>query len=128
MPYWTTMGEILKAVVVGVVIVLVGSMARNLLWVANLNALTAVPWAVPAMAVFLYFFWRYLNGSGPPPETSQYRRMSLRANRLPASLWAVSLIAVGLGIVALVLALRVANRMVALPEQPLPDLSAIPQA
>ena len=37
------------------------------------------------------------------------------------------MIAGGLGLVALVLALRVANRMVVLPEQPLPDLSAIPQ-
>jgi membrane protease YdiL (CAAX protease family) len=121
------MGEILQAVVVGVVIVLVGSMARNLLWTANLHVFTAVPWAVLAIAIFLYFFWRYLNGAGPPPETSQHRRMSLRANRLPLNVWVASLIAGGLGLVALVLALRVANRMVVLPEQPLPDLSAIPQ-
>jgi membrane protease YdiL (CAAX protease family) len=121
-------GEILRAVVIGAVIVLVGSMARNLLWMANLHVFTAVPWAVAVMAVFLFFFWRYLNGAGPPPETSQYRRTSLRANRLPLNVWVASLIAGGLGLVALVLALRVANRMVLLPEQPLPDLPAIPAA
>ena len=121
------MGGILQAIVVGVVIVLVGSMARNLLWTANLHVFTAVPWAILAIATFLYFFWRYLNGAGPPPETSQYRRSSLRANRLRLNVWVASLIAGGLGLVALVLALRVANRMVVLPEQPLPDLSAIPQ-
>ena len=37
------MGGILQAIVVGVVIVLVGSMARNLLWTANLHVFTAVP-------------------------------------------------------------------------------------
>ncbi len=122
------MSEIVRAVLIGVAIVLVGSMARNALWFANLHVLSIVPWAVPVMAVFLWFFWRYLNGAGPPEETSQQRRTSLRANRLPLKLWAVSLIAGALGLVALVLALRVANRMVMLPEQTVPDLSGIPQA
>jgi membrane protease YdiL (CAAX protease family) len=41
--------------------------------------------------------------------------------------WAWSLLAGGLGIVALVLGLRLANRLVVLPAQQLPDLGAVPQ-
>jgi membrane protease YdiL (CAAX protease family) len=42
--------------------------------------------------------------------------------------WAWALLAGGLGIVALVLALRVANRMVVLPQQQLPNLAQVPKA
>ena len=38
-----------------------------------------MPWAVPLTAVYLWFFWRYLNGSGPPGSTAEERRTSLRA-------------------------------------------------
>jgi membrane protease YdiL (CAAX protease family) len=41
--------------------------------------------------------------------------------------WAWALLAGGLGIVALVLALRVANRLVVLPQQRLPDLGQVPE-
>jgi len=41
--------------------------------------------------------------------------------------WRYALLAGGLGIVALVLALRVANRLVVLPLQRLPDLAQVPK-
>ena len=76
--------------------------------------------------VYLWLFWRYLNGEGPPPSTAVERRASLRANRLSACVWVWALLAGGLGIVTLVLALRVANRLVVLPHQSLQDLSQVP--
>jgi membrane protease YdiL (CAAX protease family) len=81
---------------------------------------------VPLIAVYIWCFWRYLNGAGKPQSTAEERRASLRANAVPASVWAWALLAGGLGIVALVLALRVANRLVMLPEQEIPDLSKVP--
>ena len=51
----------------------------------------------------------------------------LRANRVSGHVWAWALLAGGLGIVALVVALRLANRLVVLPEQKLPDLSQVPK-
>ena len=107
-------------------VMLVGTIPRNILFAANLRYFASVPWAVPVMAVYLWFFWRYLRGDGPPDSTRDIRRRSLRANQLSGSMWTWSLLAGGLGIVALVLALRVANRMVVLPQQQLPDLSTIP--
>ena len=120
------MGSAIQAVLIGMLIVLAGTIPRNLLFAANLRFYPALPWAVPLTALYLWFFWRYLKGSGPPDITSAQRRSSLRANGLSAKLWAWSLLAGGLGIVVLVLALRIVNRLVALPEQKLPDLSGIP--
>ena len=93
------MGVVVQAVLIGMAIVIAGTIPRNLLFAANLRYFTVVPWAVPLEA----------------------RRANLRANRLPGVVWFWSLIAGGLGIVALVLALRVVNRLVVLPRQGLPD-------
>ena len=109
------------------VIVLVGTIPRNLLFAANLQYYPAVPWAIPVTAIYLWFFWQYLQGAGPPADTADQRRKSLRANRVSGRLWVWSLLAGGLAIVALVFALRLANRLVALPEQTLPDLTQVPQ-
>jgi membrane protease YdiL (CAAX protease family) len=118
-------GVVAPAVLVGLLVLLVGTIPRNLLFAANLRYFTAVPWAIPVIALYLWPFWRYLQGTGPPPSTAAERRASLRANPLPAVVWAWSLSAGGLGIVALVLGLRVANRMAALPLQPPPDFSRV---
>jgi membrane protease YdiL (CAAX protease family) len=87
-----------------------------------------VPWAVPVTAVYLWFFWRYLGGAGPPESSAEERRASLRANAVPAGMWVWSLVAGGLAIVALVFALRVANRLVVMPAQQLPDLGHVPRS
>jgi membrane protease YdiL (CAAX protease family) len=108
-------------------IVIAGTIPRNILFAANLRYYPSVPWAVPLTAVYLWFFWRYLKGAGPPESTAEVRRKSLRAKRVSGRVWAWALLAGGLGIVALVLALRVANRLVVLPQQQLPDLSQVPQ-
>lgn len=120
------MRNAIQAVLIGMLIVLAGAIPRNLLFAANLRFYPQIPWAVALTALYLWFFWRYLNGSALPDTTSAQRRTSLRANRLPVKLWSWSLLAGSLGIVALVFALRVVNRLVALPEQRLPDLSGIP--
>jgi membrane protease YdiL (CAAX protease family) len=120
-------GVIARAVLVGMLVMLAGTLPRNLFFAANLRYLARVPWAVPVTGVYLWFFWRYLDGAGEPRETSEERRAGLRAHALPARVWVWALAAGALGIVALVLALRVANRMVALPQQQLPDLSQVPR-
>ncbi|MEO8452003.1 MAG: CPBP family intramembrane glutamic endopeptidase [Gemmatimonadota bacterium] len=121
------MEVVVRAVVIGMMIAVVGTIPRNLLFAANLRFGASVPWAVPLVAVYMWFFWRYLRGAGPPPSTVEERRASLRANPLPGIVWLWSLLAGGLGIVALVLALRIVNRMIMLPEQALPDLSNVPR-
>lgn len=121
------MQVIVRAVLIGMLIVIAGTIPRNLLFLANLRYFASVPWAVPLTAFYLWFFWRYLNGAWAPESTVEERRASLRANRLAGRVWAWALVFGGLGIVALVLALRVANRLVVLPQQQLPDLSQVPK-
>ncbi|HKY19816.1 MAG TPA: type II CAAX endopeptidase family protein [Vicinamibacterales bacterium] len=120
------MGSVLQAVALGMFVMLAGTIPRNILFAANLRYQTGVPWAVPLTAAYLCGFWWYLRGGGPPRSTSDIRRDRLRANRVPGRVWTWALLAGGLGIVALVLVLRVANRMVSLPPQTLPDLSQVP--
>lgn len=122
------MAVLIQAVALGMLVMLAGTLPRNMLFAANLTYLPGLPWAVPLVGVYLWMFWRYLGGWGPPPSTAQQRRAWLRARPLPARVWTWSLVAGGLGIVALVLALRVANRLVELPSQQLPDLSQVPAA
>jgi membrane protease YdiL (CAAX protease family) len=117
---------IVRAVLLGMLVMLAGTIPRNLLFAANLRYFPGVAWAVPVTGVFLWFFWRYLVGWGPPRATAECRRTSLRAVPISARVWMWALLAGGLGIVALVLALRVANRLVVLPPQTLPDLGHVP--
>ena len=121
------MGVIVQAVLIGMLVVITGTMPRNLIFAANLRYYASVPWAVPLTALYLWFFWQYLNGAGPPESTAAERRASLRATRVSGQVWTWALLAGGLAIVALVLALRVANRLVVLPEQQLPDLAEVPK-
>jgi uncharacterized protein len=120
------MRDVLQAVGIGMAVMLAGTIPRNVLFAANLRWYPAMPWAVPVTAVYLWYLWRYLGGAGPPDATREARRRSLRANRVSGRVWVWALLAGGLGITALVFALRVANRLVLLPNQQLPDLSAIP--
>jgi len=87
-------------------VAIAGTIPRNIIFAANLRYYPIVPWAVPLVAVYLWLFWRYLNGAGPPEATAKERRTSLRANHVSVRVWVWFLPVGGLGIIALVLALR----------------------
>ncbi len=118
---------VLPAILIGMAITMVGTMPRNILFFANMQYFNSVPWAVPVLALYMWFFWRHLQGNGPPAETSTLRRTLMRANPLSGVVWFWSLLAGTLGIIALVIGLRFANRMIALPEQSLPDIAQVPR-
>jgi membrane protease YdiL (CAAX protease family) len=122
---WRRLPVIVRAVLTGTVVAAVGTTPWAALSWANLKYWPAVPWAVPLTALYLWPFWRYLQGAGRPRSTAQARRMNLRANRLSEEVWGAALFAGLLGIATLVLFLRVLNRMVRLPQEPLPDLSHV---
>jgi len=118
--------SVVEAVVVGMLVMLAGTIPRNILFVANLRYVAHVPWAAPIVALYLWAFWRYLSGDGPPAGTRAWRRAGLRANPLSSRVWAWALLAGGLGVVALVLGLRLANRLVLLPHQDPSELVGVP--
>ena len=55
-----------EAVAIGMLVMLAGSIPRNILFLANLRILPSVPWAVPVVGLYMWAFWQYLNGKGPP--------------------------------------------------------------
>ncbi len=81
----------------------------------NLRYMPRVPWALVPMALFLFVYLRYLNGSGWPRSTSDARRINLRANPLSADLWTTSLLAGLIGLAALMPLSAIMGRLFALP-------------
>ena len=89
---------------------------------------SALPWAVPLMAMYLWLYWRYLvRGTGWPRSTAEARRMNARANALPHEAWGPALLAGLLGLASVLLLQGVLSRLVALPQQrDLDDVSRYP--
>ena len=68
---------------------------------ANLATTPAIPWAVPVMIAVLWACWQYLDGQGWPRSTAIERRSHLRANQMPAAVFAWAVTAGVTSIVAL---------------------------
>lgn len=123
---WRRLPTIVRAVVVGSLVVSFGTLPWAALVAANKRLWPAVPWSIPVMALYLRFYWRVLGGQGWPQSTAEWRRESLRARPLASTVWRAALLAGSLGLAGLV-AVRIAfDELLALPRGPLPDASAIP--
>jgi len=62
----------------------------------NLKVLSQVPWSLPVAAIWLWLFWKYVNGHGWPRATADRRRELLGARPLSAPMWCWSLLTCGL--------------------------------
>ena len=92
----------LWAALVAFLILFVGQTIWGVLLAANFrNSTHALPWCVAAMAVVLWMFWQYLGGRWPPHSNSATRKRYLRANPVSRTMFAFSLLAGLLAIVAL---------------------------
>jgi membrane protease YdiL (CAAX protease family) len=109
------MTTILTAVLTGVAVLLAGNLPWAALGAWNLRIGTAVPWAILPMVLYLWAYWRFISGGWSAPADAARRRANLRANRLPAGMWAPSLAAGTLGFSALLALLALAARLVRLP-------------
>lgn len=105
---------------------LVGGGIWAALLIANLETSPTVAWSVPAMALVLWATWRYLGGSGPPRGTSEFRRRSLRGERVAGPVLAWALVAGALSIVALTGFWIVLFQLARAPGNALPDFSKYP--
>jgi membrane protease YdiL (CAAX protease family) len=124
--FWQRSPVIIKAVLTGVFVASVGTIAWALLVKANLKFFPGVPWSVIPAAFLLWIFWRYLRGEWWPKLTSETRKKNLRANRISGDVWVSAIFAGIIGLAALLLFMRVMNRMVKLPQQQLTDSNPVP--
>jgi membrane protease YdiL (CAAX protease family) len=89
---------IVRAILIGELVVSIGALVPGLAIVANLKTSPHVPWLLVVTALWLWVFWWYLNGGGWPKSTSEARRRDLRGGPLSAGVWKWALVAGSFGI------------------------------
>lgn len=109
---------LVRAVLQGLFIAIVGEMVLALIYLVNLFLLPGFPWGVLPACLFMLWLWRYLAGAGRPPEEARSRRTLLRAGALPARGWLWALAAVAAALVGL----RSLNRLLPAASSVLPEL------
>lgn len=126
---WLRIPALLRTVVVGLVVGLLGTVSWAKLISANIKHDPNLPWAVPVMAALLWVWWQYfVRGRGWPAATQKARQLSARANPLPGHLWGPALGAGVLGLVGVLLLQGVMARLISLPHQQDLDPSKFPLA
>ena len=96
--WWARIPVVIRAVVLGVLVVDVGVYGYSLLLAVNAKTSLQIPWAAVISVPLLVAYWKFLGGKGPPKSTSEARRLNLRAMPLrpKAWLWAAITAAFGL--------------------------------
>jgi membrane protease YdiL (CAAX protease family) len=117
---WQRLPVIVRAVLAGLVVSAAGLLPWVFFVTWNQKLLVRVPWALVPTALYLWLFWRYLQGAGWPHSTVAARREGLRANQLSGDVWGLALFAGILGLTALLPFLGVLSRVVRLPAEAQP--------
>ena len=117
---WPRLPVIVRATIAGLVVAAAGTFPWSALVRWNQRFVLQVPWALVPMALYLWLYWRYLNGAGWPQSTAQARRTALRANSLSGEIWGRALFAGLIGLATLLPLLRIMSRLVNLPAESQP--------
>jgi len=122
---WSRLPVIVRAIAVGIVVF---AIAGSLAWTLVLS-LVPPPWSIVVMLAVLFAYWWYFSGNGQPESTRAHRRLCFRNTKLPAKVWAWSLIAAFAAALLLQAILVFTFRIVEFPAEAwvLPyDFSALP--
>jgi membrane protease YdiL (CAAX protease family) len=79
---WRKIPAAIRGPILGILILFVGVQPILILVSVNLQVFEFVPWSLIPGVLYLWIFWSYLKGTGPPRATSELRRKLLRANAL----------------------------------------------
>jgi len=123
---WHRLPVIVRAAVTGGFVATLGTLPWALLVALNVKHGSAVPWAVPPTALYLWFFWRWVRGAWWPRSTAEARRALSRANPVPDEMWGLAIFAGLLGLVVVLLLQTVMSRLVTIPRQQDIDPSRYP--
>src|ERR1700730_14929364 len=99
---WNWLPVIVRAIVVGYLVLTIGSTVTFLPLLWNLKFHPEIPWAFPITLVVLWAYLAYFSGSGPPISTREMRRKVARASWPSSKIWLAALPAMMFGIIALV--------------------------
>ena len=84
---WNWLPVIVRAIVLGWVLLAIGSTVTSLPLLGNLKFHPEIPWAFPITLVILSLYWAYFSGWGPPGATRDARKKLARATWPTARIW-----------------------------------------
>ena len=99
---WNWLPVMVRAIVLGWVLLTIGSTVTFLPLLGNLKFHPEIPWAFPMTLVILALYGAYFSGWGPPRATHDARRKLARASMPSARVWRAAIPAMVFGIIALV--------------------------
>jgi membrane protease YdiL (CAAX protease family) len=99
---WDWLPVIVRAIVLGFVLLTIGSTVTFLPLIGNLKFHPEIPWAFPMTLVILALYGAYFSGWGPPAATRDARKKLARASWPVARIWRAAIPAILFGIIALV--------------------------
>jgi len=120
------LGQVGLAILLGVLVASIGTLAWDVLVTVNLKVGAGVPWSVAAMAGVLVLYWRYLAGAGWPARTRDLRVRRLRAANVDGATWRLALAAGAASALGLAALWTLLSRATAFEPNALPDLSRAP--
>lgn len=123
---WDKIPIIIRAIIIGFLVSAAGTTPWAVLVSLNLKFGSIFPWAVIITGIYLWFYWRYLQGAWWPKSTTEIRKKNCRANPMSDQVWGAAILAGISGLVFIVLFQAVLSRIVRLPTQAVQDLSHIP--
>lgn len=128
---WERIPVLVRAILSGFAVLMFGALGWSAVVIAVLKLTAFAPRATgPAILVFgglfLWAYWRYLGGAGWPLRTAAARRRNLRARALPMRLWAWSLAAGALAILAYVAGIFVWGRVIHLQPWTVAEVNRFP--
>ncbi len=99
---WNWLPVVVRAIVLGWVVLTIGSTVTFLPLLGNLKFHPEIPWAFPMTLVILALYWAYFSGWGPPAATRDARKKLARATWPSPRIWVAAIPVMMFGIIALV--------------------------
>jgi hypothetical protein len=102
--------------VLGVGVLLGGSLPWGAALALNQRLLPSVPWAIAPMTLYLWLYRRFIGGSAGTAEGAAVRRTNLRANPVAPNVWMRALVTELVGFGALIALLILMARLMTMPD------------
>ena len=128
---WNWLPVIVRAIVLGWVLLTIGSTVTFLPLLGNLKFHPEIPWAFPMTVAVLAVYGAYFSGWGPPAGTRDVRKRLARSSLPSARIWRAAIPAMVFGIIALValrlllpslMSVRAPSVSISLSSYPLPTI------
>ncbi len=99
---WRWLPVVVRAIILGFVLLTIGSTVTFLPLIGNLKFHPEIPWAFPMTVVVLAIYGAYFSGWGPPAASRDARKRLARISLPSARIWRAAIPVMVFGIIALV--------------------------